>query len=129
MKKLVLLSALFLLLFVLTLGTAFADMQMEDPVLCVAGQWLTVDAVAVGHQDAVTVILPANTPYGDSTGCSANPAARIENVAVRQSNSPIMQVEVNGEYATPVVTTSYDGKTFHKANNGKRVLNFQFNLH
>ncbi len=128
MKKLVLMSALFLLLFLLTLGSAFADFQMEDPVLCVEGQWLTVDAVAVGHEDAVTVWLPAGTTYGDS-GCSSNNAPRIDNVAVRQSNSPVMQVEVNGAYATDVVTTSYGDKSFHKANNGKRVLNFQFNLH
>ncbi len=128
MKKLVLIAALVLLLLTLTLGSAFAEMDMEDPVLCVAGQWLAVDAVAVGHQDAVTVILPAGTPYGDSTGCSANSAPRIENVAVRQGNSPIMHVEVNGQFATPVVTASFDGKSFQRANNGKRVLVFQFNV-
>jgi hypothetical protein len=127
MKKLVLMSALVLLLPVLTLGSAFADMEMEDPVLCVAGEWLTVDAVA--NQSAVTVILPAGTPYGETAGCSYNEANRILNVAVRQGNSPVMHVEVSGDQATPVVTAAYDGKSFHKANNRKRVLVFQFNLH
>lgn len=129
MKKLVLISALVLLLLVLTLGSAFADMDMEDPVLCVAGQWLTVDAVALGHQGDVTVVLPAGTAYGSTAGCGAPSAEVIENVAVRQGNSPVMHVEVSGDQATPVVTATYGGKTFSKANNLKHVLVFQFNLH
>lgn len=125
MKKLVLISAVFLFLLVLTLGNALA-MDMEDPVLCVDGQWLTVDAVS--DQTAVTVILPAGTTYPDGT-CGSTQADIIENVAVRQGKSPVMRVEVNGEDATSVVTASYGGKTFQQANNGKRVLVFQFNLH
>ncbi len=129
MKKLVLISALVLLLLILTLGSALAEMDMEDPVLCVAGQWLTVDAVALGHQGDVTVLLPAGTVYGAGAGCGAPSAEVIENVAVRQGNSPVMRVEVNGEHAGPVVTAAYGGKSFQQANNRKRVLVFQFNLH
>jgi hypothetical protein len=131
MKKLVLMSALVLLLLLLTLGNALA-MDMEDPVLCVAGQWLTVDRVA--DQAAVTVLLPAGTAYGNTAGCTGPnldlaPELYILNVAVRQGNSPVMHVEVNGADAWPVVQTSYGGKSFQQANNGKRVLVFQFNLH
>ncbi len=127
MKKLVLISAVVLLLFVLTLGSAFADMEMEDPVLCVAGQWLAVrDAAPAG----VTVILPAGTLYGSAGGCTEpQPVGQlVTNAVVRQGNSPVMRVEVSGDQATPTVEVTYGATTFSKPNNLKRLLVFQFNL-
>ncbi len=128
MRKAVLIAALLLLVLVLTLGTALAEMEMEDPVLCVAGQWLTVrDADPV----AVTVILPAGTLYGEAGACTAEKPEGdlIANAAVRQGNSPLMRVEVSGVKATQPVEVTYGDKQYTKPNNGKHVLVFQFNLH
>ncbi len=127
MRKLVLVGALALLLVVLTLGTAFAAMEMEDPYLCVAGQWLTVnDADPV----AVTVVLPAGTLYGSASTCAGPVPAgdEIQNASVRQGNSPVMRVEVSGGGASQPVQVKYGDKEYSKPNNGKHVLVFQFNL-
>ncbi len=127
MRRLVLLAGLALLLVVLTLGSAFAAMEMEDPYLCVAGQWLTVeDADPV----AVIVTVPAGTLWGAAGNCSGETPSgeEIGQPAVRQDKSPVMRVQVTGGDASQPVIVTYGDKQFERPNNLKHVLVFQFNL-
>ena len=63
MKKLSLLFAVFLV--VASFGMAHAELEWEDPALCVAGKWLRVDAAP---PSAIWVIVPEGTAYGVAGG-------------------------------------------------------------
>jgi hypothetical protein len=129
MKKMLVVLPVALLLLTLTIGVASARYAYEDPALCVAGQWLVVDAA---HASAVTVSLPEDTPYGDQQagGCqTAGPDVPLLNVVRERGEGHNMLVKVEGKDATmPTVTVSYGDKAVTKKNNGKGSLNFKFTV-
>ncbi len=135
MKKLIVIAALVLLLFIVTLGSALAEMQMEDPALCVAGQWLTVQYAKPAS--AVTVSLPAGVSYGKNGGCYApQPAGSklIKKVSVQPatalSGASSMLVKLDGGKAsTPTVTAAWNGQVRSVQNDGSSVLVLQFTLY
>ncbi len=128
MKQIVVASLLVVLLLSLSLVVVTAGEIWDDPVLCVAGQWLTVDA---GAQPAVTVSLPDGTPFDEGAGCTLPPPDNtfITSVEIRPGNSPVMVVRVDGNSASQpdvVVTYGEDVKVKH---NNNQPLTFTFNLH
>jgi len=129
MKKLMLVLPLTVLMLSFSLTIASAGVDWEDPALCVAGQWLLIDAA---QPSAVTVIVPENTRYGDQKagGCKTpGPSVPlIQNVKVRDDGDT-MRVQVDGKNAsTPNVKASFGNRTQTKSNNGKQTLNFRFDL-
>jgi hypothetical protein len=129
MKKMFIVLPLAALLLTLTIGIAGARYSYEDPALCVAGKWLTVDAA---HPAAVMVSVPEDTPYGDQKagGCKTPlPNVPLINVVRERGEGHIMHVRVDGKGAsTPTVSVSYGGTSFTKANDGKGMLNFDFRV-
>lgn len=129
MKKLLLVASLALCLFVMVFAIAGAGADFEDPKLCVAGQWLLVDAA---HPFAVTVTLPEGVAYGDQVagGCAtAGPNVPQVQVVVERGNRSQMQVKVDGASATQPVVASYGNDTQVKKNgSGKGTMTFLFAL-
>lgn len=130
MKKMCLALSLAVLLLTLTIGAAAARYDYEDPVLCVAGQWLMVDAAA--QPAGITAFVPDGTAYGNpqAGGCaSAGPSAPLVQVVKERGGGHTLRVQVNGKLAsTPQVVVSYGSQASTKDNNGKGTLNFQFDL-
>ncbi len=128
MKKLWIVLPLIVLMISLTLTIASAGVDWEDPALCVAGQWLLVDAA---RPSAVTVFIPEDTPYGNQIagGCATpGPAVPILQV-VKERGGHAMKVQIKGMNATtPTLKVSYRDAVQIKANNGKETLNFWFDL-
>ncbi len=126
MKRIVLASLFVVLLFSLSFVFVSAGEIWDDPVLCVAGQWLTVDA---GAQPAVTVYLPEGTPYGDHGGCTLPPPDNTFVTDVHTRNGgPVMAIKVDGESASqPHVVVTY-GDDVQVKNNNHQPLTFTFNL-
>ena len=126
MKKMLVVLPLAVLLLTLTIGVAGAGYAYEDPALCVASQWLVVNAAS---HTAVTVSLPEGTPYGAQGGCTMPaPAAQTLNVVKERGEGHVMLVRVDGKSASPTVTVSYGDVSITKENNGKEMLNFKFTL-
>ena len=130
MKKGFLVLPLAVLLLTLTIGVAAARYDYEDPVLCVAGQWLMVDAAA--QPAGVTVYVPDGTAYGNQAagGCTtAGPNSPLVQVVNDRGNNHTLRVQVDGKLAsTPQVVVSYGSQTSTKGNDGKGTLNFRFDL-
>ncbi len=129
MKKLLVVLPLAVLLVSLTFGVAGARYDYEDPALCVAGQWLIVNAA---HPSAVTVFVPEDTPAGDQAagGCNTTgPDVPLINTVKERGESHTMRVQVDGKNAsTPTVQVAYGDTLSTKANNGKGMLSFRFAL-
>ena len=129
MKKMIVVLPVAVLLLTLTIGVASAGYAYEDPALCVAGQWLTVNAA---NSSAVAVSVPEDTPYGDQDagGCTTpGPSVPLLNVVRERGEGHDMFVVVAGKHAsTPTVTVSYGDATVTKKNNGKGLLNFKFTV-
>jgi hypothetical protein len=129
MKKLLVGLALTFLMIGLTLTTASAGVDWEDPTLCVDGQWLLVDAA---KPSAVTVFVPEDVRFGDQKagGCKTpGPAAPLIKAVKERDGGHAIKIQVDGKNASmPSVTASYNGVTQTKNNNGKQTLNFKFNL-
>lgn len=130
MKKMLFVLPLAVLLLTLTIGIAAARYDYEDPALCVAGQWLMVDAAA--QPAGVTVFVPENTAYGNQAagGCStAGPNLPLVQVVKERGGNHTLRVQVDGKLAsTPEVVVSYGDQTSAKDNKGKGTLNFKFDL-
>lgn len=129
MKKMACTSLLIVLLLSLTAGVAGAAMDMEDPALCVSGEWLLIDAA---QPSAVHVVLPEGTAYGPNAGCKTPPpnSASIldSKVVLRMGHGGKMMVVVDGEQATPSVKVTYGDQSKIVKNNGKHPLVFVFDL-
>jgi hypothetical protein len=128
-KKLLVVLPIALLLLTFTIGAASAGYAYEDPALCVAGQWLVVNAA---HPSAVTVSVPKDVPYGDQQagGCSdSNQDIPLLNVVRERGDEHNMFVKVEGKDATtPSVTVSYGDVEVTRKNSGKGILNFKFSV-
>ena len=128
MKKL---SILFVILVMLvTASTAFARLDFMDPVLCVAGHWLVVNAA---NESVVQVILPEGTPYGDAGHCTgpAPVAPVITNVVTQKGLGFLMTVLLtdSSQASTPTVTAAYGSVSKTHLNFGKGPMLFLFLLH
>ncbi len=127
MRKLSILFAVFLL--VASFGMAHAELEWEDPVLCVAGQWLVVDAA---HPQAVQVTVPQGTAYGDQAagGCST-PAPLVpllpNSAVTAKGGGSKMTVMVDGAEASSPVVVSYGDVTQTHQNHGGK-MKFKFDL-
>ncbi len=126
MKRIVLASLFVVLLLSLTFAFVSAGEIWDDPVLCVAGQWLTVDA---GAQPAVTGYLPEGTPYGPQGGCTVPPPDDTFVTEVKtRAGGRVMVITVDGESASqPHVVVTY-GEDIKVKNNNHQPLTFSFNL-
>jgi hypothetical protein len=129
MKKLILTTMLLGLVFALSLSVVSAGEDWSDPVLCVAGQWLVVDAA---KDSAVHIVIPDNTPYGNEGKCKT-PAPGplfVKDVVKEIGRGHTILVTVNGRQAsTPTVTVSYGKVSTTKRNNGIAPLIYLFDLH
>ncbi|MCL4395862.1 MAG: hypothetical protein M1482_13845 [Chloroflexi bacterium] len=129
MKRIGVVLSLTLLLLTATIGIAAARYGYEDPALCVAGQWLVVDAA---QNSAVQVFLPEDTAYGDQAagGCATpGPNVPILQTVREKGRHGAMRVLVNGKFATtPTLTVSYNGVTKVVQNRGRGMLVFNFAL-
>ncbi len=129
MKKMAFTSLLVVLLLSLTIGVVGAAMDMEDPALCVSGEWLLINAA---QPSAVQVVLPEGTAYGPSAGCKMPPpnSALVldSRVVLRLGHAEKMMVVVDGKQATPSVNVTYGAQSRTVKNNGKHPLVFVFDL-
>jgi hypothetical protein len=127
MKKFVLAAMLFGLLLVLGLSIVSAGEDWSDPVLCVNGQWLVVNAA---KEAGVKVGVPNGTVYGEAGGCAdaAPGPVFVSNVVRENGNDHNMHVWVNGKLGSPQVIVSYGGRIEIKNNNGKQTLVWKFVL-
>jgi hypothetical protein len=129
MKKMFIILPLAVLLLTLTVGIAGAAYGYEDPVLCVAGKWLVVDAAS---PSAVTVFVPEDTRYGDQKagGCKvAAPAVPLVQIVKERGDGHSMRVQIDGKNAsTPQVHVAYGDEALTKVNKGKGTLDFRFDL-
>ncbi len=131
MKKGLFAISLVALLLSLTLGSAMAGFGMEDPALCVAGQWLIVNAA---NEGGVRISIPDGVPYGFSndSGCGDLPDglnAFTGDVLKTRSGGKIALVHISGKQAsTPSVSVDYGNFHAEKSNNGKQNLIFQVPL-
>ena len=129
MKQVVVTAVLVALLLSVTFTVTSAGLGMEDPALCVAGNWLVVDSAA---QSAIKVIVPEGTVYGDDTKCGDPPSGVTSeysgHVVKTKAGTNQMTVEINAKHASDSVTVSYWGQTDTKTNLGKGRLYFTFNL-
>jgi hypothetical protein len=125
-KKLLFSSLLALLLVATSLSLAFAQEDMADPALCVAGQWLTVNAAT---EQAIVVAVPPGTAYGDKGHCAPPAPAQtmISHVTVLPIGSNMVVTVAGKQASKPTVVASYNGKTFTEKNNGGPII-FRFNL-
>lgn len=126
MKKL---SVILLgLLLMSSVGTALAAYDFDDPVLCVAGEWMMVDAAA---RSAVYVAVPEGTRYGNQRqgGCDDPAPAKLlpRSHVVERGNGNTMVVSVDGAQASPVITVSYGDSVNRVKNQGGRYT-FRFRL-
>jgi len=122
----------FALLFVVALmalanGHAFADVEWADPSLCVAGNWLMVNAA---NNDAIQVALPRGTAYGDQAagGCTTPapaPLLPLSSVTVRGEGG--MHIMIDGQQASPVVVVTYGLGAQTHVNDGGR-MQFRFSV-
>ncbi len=129
MKKIVFATLLVVMLLALTLSVTGA-MDMEDPALCVSGEWLLVDAAS---SSAVQVVLPQGTAYGAGAGCALPPPNSVpvlsSNVVVERGSGHKIQVTVDGANASkPSITARYGAVSATKSNNGKQQVVFGFDL-
>ena len=129
MKKMLFVLPLALLLVTLTMGVAAARYDYEDPALCVAGQWLLVDAATPA---GVTVFVPDGTAYGDQTagGCkTAGPDVPLVQVVKERGGGHTMRIQVDGKQAsTPVITVLYGKESQTQNNKGRGTSEFKFDL-
>ena len=122
----------FALLFVVALmalanGHAFADVEWADPSLCVAGQWLVINAA---NNDAIRVTVPHETAYGDQAagGCTTPapaPLLPLSSVTVRGESG--MRVMIDGRQASPLVVVTYGLRAQTHDNDGGR-MQFRFSV-
>lgn len=129
MKKMFFALTLVVMLLSLTFAVAGAELEWDDPKLCVNGEWLLVIAA---KPSAVKVYLPEDARYGDQSqgGCTTPgpDVPMITNVATRGERS-VMLVMVDGKFATtPTVTSSYGQISEVRRNNGKQTLTYLFRL-
>ena len=126
MKKFSILSALVIAL--LSFGTAFAELEWEDPALCVNGKWLTIVAA---NPSAVKIVVPQGTAYGDQAAgrCTTPaPAPLVPVSAVTQKGGGHkFTVVVNGSQATSTVVVSYGAQSETRVNHGGE-MRFRFDL-
>jgi hypothetical protein len=128
MKKLLFVLPLVVILFASVFAMASAGADFEDPKLCVAGQWLVVDA---SDTSATTVTLPQGVAFGDQLagGCTTpGPDVSQIQVVVERGNRSQMQVKIDGIAATHPVTVSYGDVVQVKDHNDKATLTFLFKL-
>jgi hypothetical protein len=128
MKKLVMAAMLFVLLFALSLSIVSAGADWDDPVLCVAGKWLVVNAA---KESAVHIIVPDDTPYGAAGHCKtpAPGPVFVKDVVREMGRGHTMMVTVNGSQASqPKLTVSYGRESYTRQNNGHSVFRFNFDL-
>ncbi len=124
MKKLALLMAVAFALC--AIAPAFAQLEWEDPVLCVNGKWLLIDSA---NPLAVEVIVPKGAAYGDRAagGCAIHapaPLLPLSQVKERGHDEGV-RVRIDGRGASPVVTVSYGDESHTERNHGG-VLRFRF---
>jgi hypothetical protein len=123
------LTALFaVVLTLVAVVPAFADLEWADPALCVNGKWLMVDAA---NNSAIEVQLPRDAAYGDqAAGHCATPAPApllpMSQVKVR-GNDHAMLVVVDGAQASPRLTVSYGRQSETRRNRGND-MHFEFQL-
>jgi hypothetical protein len=127
MKKFSILIALALML--VSVSVTFADLEFEDPALCVNGEWLVIDAA---KSSAVKVTVPRGAHYGNQREgrCRTPAPAPVlpKSSVTERGNGHLMFVEINGRGASkPTVTASYAGVTFVKQNHGG-MIKFKFQL-
>lgn len=127
MKRLV---VIFLvgLFFTLTLPVAMAGWGFEDPVMCIAGQWLSID---LAGPTGVSIALPEGVPYGNAGNCDAKqPQGNLlpSDVVTVKGGGHKIKVEIHPYYASETVTVSYNGDIQERANNLKQNLVFHFDL-
>jgi hypothetical protein len=123
------LTAVFgLLLALVSVAPAFADLEWADPALCVNGKWLLIDAAATS---AIQVRVPQDAAYGDQAAghCrTAAPAPLLPLSSVKaKGHGDTMTVVVDGSDASPVVTVSYGMRSETRRNHG-REMRFEFQL-
>ncbi len=129
MKRLIMVAMLFVLLFTFSLTIVSAGADWDDPVLCVAGKWLVVNAA---KESAVHIIVPDDTAYGDAGHCRtpAPGPVFVKDVVREAGHGRTMTVTVNGSQASkPKLTVSYGNVSYTKQNNGRSVFKFTFDLH
>ena len=126
MKKLAGVFAIVLVLVAVV--PAFADLEWADPTLCVNGQWLMVNAA---DPSSIQVQLPRSAAYGDQAAgqCTTPAAAPLlpsSQVTVR-GNGAVMMVVVDGANASQPVTVGYGAQSYTRSNNG-HDMHFGFQL-
>ncbi len=131
MKRLLFASLLVILMVALGASIVSAGESWEDPAVCINSHWLIVNAAA---GTGVQVTIPVGAVYepGSKTSCGKLPSGVLSTydsgVVVVRGNSNQMQVKVNGAYATPQVTVSYNGRSQTQVNDGTKTLVFKFGL-
>ena len=127
MKKFSILIALALML--ISVSVTFADLEFEDPALCVNGEWLVINAAT---STAIKVTVPRGTHYGNQQEgrCKTPAPAPVlpKHAVTERGNGHTMFVEIDGRNASkPIVTVSYDDVTFTEQNRGG-MMKFKFEL-
>ncbi len=128
MRRVMFAVALVALLLSITFTVALAGVGMEDPALCVAGQWLVVTSA---QQSGIKVFVPDGTAYGQNGDCTGDPPAGevySGHVVRTRAAGDQLTVEINGKHASDSVTVTYNGVSDTQTNSGKGLLFFTFNL-
>jgi hypothetical protein len=127
MKKLTIL--LIIVLMVISANTALASLDWMDPALCVAGQWLVVNAA---DESAVEIRLPEGTPFGSAGNCTEPAPAPpfVTNVVTEKGGGNQVTVTITdpSQASTPSVTVTYGSATQTRDNSGKGQIKFKFSL-
>jgi len=126
MKKAAVVIALVLALVAVV--PAFADLEWADPTLCVNGEWLVVNAA---NSSSIQVQLPRSAAFGDQadgqcTTPASAPLLPASQVSVR-GNGAVMMVVIDGANASQPVTVSYGAQSHTRSNNG-HDMHFGFQL-
>jgi hypothetical protein len=126
MKRLAGVFALVLVLVAVV--PAFADLEWADPTLCVNGQWLVINAA---NSTSINVQLPRSAAYGDQAAgqCTTPASAPLlpASQVTERGNGAVMMVVVDGANASQPVTVSYGAQSYTRSNNG-HDMHFGFQL-
>ena len=108
------------------IAPAFAQLEWEDPALCVNGKWLLIDSATMR---AIEVVVPKGAAYGDQAagGCATHaPASLLPLSQVKErGHDDGVRVWIDGREASPKVTVSYGDQSRTERNHGG-VLYFRF---
>jgi hypothetical protein len=123
MKKMVFVLVLAVALMMIAIPMVSATGDYDDPVLCVNGTWLVVDAAAPA---GIQVSVPDDARYGNQRagGCKTPAPAALAITKVKEGEADhVMFVTVDGSQAsTPTLTVSYGNQVRTKHNTGNKML-------